>query len=280
MLQPSSWPKFSFAISTSYENHITPVNRGDNHEMNVWNPGTLEKDCAGYVSGTKGKLIGVLSLPWPWWRWLQLQASCGFPQWYCHRNDGTCDALWYRWQGMQDYSAIINNILKWESLFPLIECSRMWYLILSSKSTLPSNAIPTTNKPRYRQTRYWIFSFYRSTCVIIINQHNAMDCYNISRVSCQKGPTRHAYAWQIGPFWQDTLDMISIETHLQHSSREINFVHNIHFSCPIALKFFTGQILRNTVSRPCSVWNITTNMLLRNKLWASEIWVSVGYHPL
>ena len=28
-----------------------------------------------------------------------------------------------------------------------------------------------------------------------------------SRVSCQKGPTRHAYAWQIVPFWQDTLEM-------------------------------------------------------------------------
>ena len=28
-----------------------------------------------------------------------------------------------------------------------------------------------------------------------------------SMVSCQKGPSRHAYAWQIGPFWQDTLDM-------------------------------------------------------------------------
>ena len=28
-----------------------------------------------------------------------------------------------------------------------------------------------------------------------------------SRVSCQKGPTRQAYAWQIGPFWQDTLEM-------------------------------------------------------------------------
>ena len=26
-------------------------------------------------------------------------------------------------------------------------------------------------------------------------------------VSCQKGPTRHAYAWQIGPFWQDTLEL-------------------------------------------------------------------------
>ena len=30
---------------------------------------------------------------------------------------------------------------------------------------------------------------------------------NISMVSCQKGPTRHAHAWQIGPFWQDTLDI-------------------------------------------------------------------------
>ena len=28
-----------------------------------------------------------------------------------------------------------------------------------------------------------------------------------SRVSCQKGPTRHAYAGQIGPIWQYTLDM-------------------------------------------------------------------------
>ena len=28
-----------------------------------------------------------------------------------------------------------------------------------------------------------------------------------SMVSCQKGPTRHAYAWQIGPFWQDTHDV-------------------------------------------------------------------------
>ena len=28
-------------------------------------------------------------------------------------------------------------------------------------------------------------------------------------VSCQKGPTRHACACQIGPFWQDTLDISS-----------------------------------------------------------------------
>ena len=34
----------------------------------------------------------------------------------------------------------------------------------------------------------------------------------ISMVSCQKGPTRHAYALQIGPFWQDTLDIWPILT--------------------------------------------------------------------
>ena len=32
-------------------------------------------------------------------------------------------------------------------------------------------------------------------------------CKYISMVPCQKGPTRHAYAWQIGPFGQDTIDM-------------------------------------------------------------------------
>ena len=31
-----------------------------------------------------------------------------------------------------------------------------------------------------------------------------------SMVSCQKGPTHLAYAWQIGPFWQDTLESIQI----------------------------------------------------------------------
>ena len=50
----------------------------------------------------------------------------------------------------------------------------------------------------------------------IVDKHRANDDRSnaihikikqcITRVSCQKGPTRHAYAWQIGPFWQDTLD--------------------------------------------------------------------------
>ena len=31
--------------------------------------------------------------------------------------------------------------------------------------------------------------------------------HHSSMVSCQKSPTRHAYAWQIGPFWQDILEL-------------------------------------------------------------------------
>ena len=33
--------------------------------------------------------------------------------------------------------------------------------------------------------------------------------FSNSMVSCHKGPTRHAYAWQVGFFWQDTLAMIT-----------------------------------------------------------------------
>ena len=29
----------------------------------------------------------------------------------------------------------------------------------------------------------------------------------MTMVSCQKGPTHHDYAWQIWPFWQDTLEL-------------------------------------------------------------------------
>ena len=52
---------------------------------------------------------------------------------------------------------------------------------------------------------------------------------HISRVSCQKGPTRNAYAWQIGPFWQDTLDLgLNILTDIGHNWTP--FIDNI-LSC-------------------------------------------------
>ena len=41
------------------------------------------------------------------------------------------------------------------------------------------------------KTMWWL--------IPMTNSHKSM-------VSRQKGPTRHAYSWQIGPFWQDTLE--------------------------------------------------------------------------
>ena len=45
---------------------------------------------------------------------------------------------------------------------------------------------------------------------LVISSHTLLGMLlliHTSMVSCQKGPTRHAYTWQIGPFWQDTLDL-------------------------------------------------------------------------
>ena len=43
----------------------------------IWIPG----GSCGYTSGTKRKHFAALSSPRPWWRWLQLQPSCGSPKW-------------------------------------------------------------------------------------------------------------------------------------------------------------------------------------------------------
>ena len=44
---------------------------------------------------------------------------------------------------------------------------------------------------------------------------------DISMVSCQKGPSRHAYVWQIGPFWQDTLDIGIVMTKFGFRPRQL-----------------------------------------------------------
>ena len=48
----------------------------------IWIPG----GSCGYTSGTKRKHFAALSSPRPWWRWLQLQPSCGSPQWLWSAN--------------------------------------------------------------------------------------------------------------------------------------------------------------------------------------------------
>ena len=42
------------------------------------------------------------------------------------------------------------------------------------------------------------------------------DIYNHKDgILLKQGPIRHAYAWQIGPFWQDTLDIKSLMIELK-----------------------------------------------------------------
>ena len=50
-------------------------------------------------------------------------------------------------------------------------------------------------------------SNYIPLCCVDITAASSVNTFTlhehyITRVSCQKGPTRHAYAWRIGPFWQ------------------------------------------------------------------------------
>ena len=46
-------------------------------------------------------------------------------------------------------------------------------------------------------------------------QHSDEKQPTIWMVSCRKGPTGHPYAWQIEPFWQDSLNII-LWTHKRH----------------------------------------------------------------
>ena len=61
--------------------------------------------------------------------------------------------------------------------------------------------------------QFFVFDvFYFQLCIIfvvcfILPWSSRQQDNNMSMVSCQKGPTRHAYAWPIGPFWQDTLEL-------------------------------------------------------------------------
>ena len=52
-----------------------------------------------------------------------------------------------------------------------------------------------------------IIFFYFENSENIFNDQRHFTILLIMMVSSQKGPSRHAYAWQIGPFWQDTMEI-------------------------------------------------------------------------
>ena len=55
----------------------------------------------------------------------------------------------------------------------------------------------------------WIVCWIHVLCWSSDHVSKLFASYFEGMVSCQKGPTHHAYAWQIRPFRQDTLDLCS-----------------------------------------------------------------------
>ena len=77
--------------------------------------------------------------------------------------------------------------------------------ILELGSKLVHAMVRCLTAPSHYLNQYWL-TISEVLC------HSPQDNFtrkaqDISMVSCRKGPTRPAYAWQIGPFWQDTLDL-------------------------------------------------------------------------
>ena len=85
---------------------------------------------------------------------------------------------------------------------------------------------------------------------------------HISRVSCQKGPTRHAYAW---PFWQDTLDFI-VRFDNNHPwplglcNGIALFVFGLFFLYWVRLNI--KKVFRRGMGFPCYLWHPRCSVLV------------------
>ena len=55
--------------------------------------------------------------------------------------------------------------------------------------------------------KLWLVTLFRWLMHWRYNDVKTPLVFPYINVSCQKGPTRHAYVWQIAPFWQDTLEL-------------------------------------------------------------------------
>ena len=92
-------------------------------------------------------------------------------------------------------------------------------------SSTPSVLMSQKRYPKHRQQYHFTTIFfkwensYSAIMSILCCFHKRY--YHMARVSCQKCPTRHAYAWQIGSFSQDTLDECITHWHAAHVSYHI-----------------------------------------------------------
>ena len=118
----------------------------------------------------------------------------------------------------------------------------------------------------------------------------------ISMVSCQKGPTRHAYAWQIGPFWHDILDMCwcfkaGSQLHLTQIYEIIlspeacnNFsVGRMCSGWPLTIRGIESFLTKEVIKYECPVLTLIPGPYLTgrnihkiiNDLWYNSIYISL-----
>ena len=86
-----------------------------------------------------------------------------------------------------------------------------------------------------------------------------------SILSCQKGPTRHAYAWQIGPFWQDTLELLA---KFSPCTRTVEYPH------PRLLPLLYRSIqVHQFYEYFVAEWQICTDLVLRDiqTMWTMSV---------
>ena len=122
-------------------------------------------------------------------------------------------------------------------------------------------------------------------CLVLAPTGQYSTLQETSMVSCQKGPTRHAYAWPIGPFWQDTLDIHllcasyyfvaivvlgGVISHLSISTRGPFYQHRLTL-IPTWISNYICYQMRDEISYPfpkfngCTVeiWKWMSNLIIR-----------------
>ena len=80
----------------------------------------------------------------------------------------------------------------------LVTASRLFCLV-----PIPDPVLTSCQLRSWKQTLVKLESNYKQYFIKTL----LVEFSVMSRVYRQKGPTRNAYAWQVGPFWQDTLDV-------------------------------------------------------------------------
>ena len=115
-------------------------------------------------------------------------------------------------------------------------------------------------------------------CQITGTKVSKFSKFIISMVSCQKGPTRHAYAWQIGPFWQDTLDMYGLrnQTATKQSAKQEHNSWNVMMT---TLKRVLGESINSPQKGQMMESLMFPLLLARTSSWTNSrvpvIWVTM-----